>query len=60
LHNKSSLHKQADLEKPGAFDKNNPAAFGRFIERLSRFNYIDWQTIDLNSLEYVSFSSYGV
>ncbi|WJX12420.1 hypothetical protein P8452_02925 [Trifolium repens] len=43
----------ADLEKPGAFDKNNPAAFGRFIERLSKFNYIDWQTIDLNSLEYI-------
>ncbi|WJX73110.1 hypothetical protein P8452_56928 [Trifolium repens] len=43
----------ADLEKPGAFDKNNPAAFGRFVERLSKFNYIDWQTIDLNSLEYI-------
>jgi hypothetical protein len=54
------LYKQAELEKPGAFDKNNPAAFGRFIERLSKFNYIDWQTIDLNSLEYVSFSSYDV
>ncbi|KAK2413767.1 hypothetical protein QL285_036442 [Trifolium repens] len=43
----------ADLAKPGAFDKNNPAAFGRFIERLSKFSYLDWQTIDLNSLEYI-------
>ncbi|XP_039686928.1 uncharacterized protein [Medicago truncatula] len=44
-----------DLEKPGAFDKNNPAAFTRFIERLSKFKYLDWKTIDPNSLEYDGF-----
>ncbi|KAK2456592.1 hypothetical protein QL285_003943 [Trifolium repens] len=40
-----------DLERPGAFDKNNPAAFARFIDRLSKFKYIDWKDMDPNSLE---------
>ncbi|RHN51385.1 putative Ulp1 protease family catalytic domain-containing protein [Medicago truncatula] len=42
-----------ELERPGAFDKNNPAAFTRFIERLSKFKYLDWKAIDPNSLEYI-------
>ncbi|KAK2380671.1 hypothetical protein QL285_068346 [Trifolium repens] len=40
-----------DLERPGAFDKNNPAAFVRFIDRLSKFKYINWKDMDPNSLE---------
>ncbi|KAK2389147.1 hypothetical protein QL285_062764 [Trifolium repens] len=40
-----------DLERPGAFDKNNPAAFARFIDRLSKFKYINWKDMDPNSLE---------
>ncbi|WJX68252.1 1-aminocyclopropane-1-carboxylate synthase [Trifolium repens] len=42
-----------DLERPGAFDKNNPAAFARFIDRLSKFKYIDWKDMDPNSLELI-------
>ncbi|KAK2435800.1 hypothetical protein QL285_020835 [Trifolium repens] len=40
-----------DLERPGAFDKNNPAAFARFIDRLSKFKYINWKDMDPDSLE---------
>ncbi|KAK2434845.1 hypothetical protein QL285_019957 [Trifolium repens] len=39
-----------DLERPDAFDKNNPAAFARFIDRLSKFKYINWKDMDPNSL----------
>ncbi|KAK2423329.1 hypothetical protein QL285_033790 [Trifolium repens] len=42
-----------DLERLGAFDKNNPAAFARFIDRLSKFKYIDWKDMDPNSLELI-------
>ncbi|WJX13630.1 hypothetical protein P8452_04002 [Trifolium repens] len=42
-----------DLERPGAFDKNNPAAFARFIDRLSKFKYINWKDMDPNSLELI-------
>ncbi|WJX50565.1 hypothetical protein P8452_36848 [Trifolium repens] len=42
-----------DLERPGAFDKNNPAAFVRFIDRLSKFKYINWKDMDPNSLELI-------
>lgn len=42
-----------DLERHGAFDKNNPTAFTRFIERLSKFKYLDWKAINPNSLEYI-------
>ncbi|KAK2416264.1 hypothetical protein QL285_038674 [Trifolium repens] len=46
-----------DLERPGAFDNNNPAAFARFIDRLSKFKYINWKDMDPNSLELVSIGS---
>ncbi|WJX77947.1 1-aminocyclopropane-1-carboxylate synthase [Trifolium repens] len=42
-----------DLERPGAFDNNNPAAFARFIDRLSKFKYINWKDMDPNSLELI-------
>jgi hypothetical protein len=49
------LYKQFDQEKMPPVTRS--IACMRFLERLNKFNYMQWKTIDPEKLEYVSLSS---